>query len=132
MTRYAAAALVQPDGRMLLGLRSAHRTFYPGVWDFIGGHCGDGEPFEAAMLREVGEEIGVVPATYSLAYTAFAEDAELRIFLVTEWTGVVVNRAPEEHECVAWFSLEEAKSLPLPDVGYTALLDALAEDIQRR
>ena len=44
---------------ILLAKRSEGRTFYPGVWDVIGGHCEGSEAPADALVRELQEEIGV-------------------------------------------------------------------------
>ena len=49
-----------PDGRILLQKRSAAKDIQPGKWDTaVGGHLNPGETWEAAALRELGEELGV-------------------------------------------------------------------------
>jgi len=53
--------LVENDrGELLLQLRSLHKDVQPGRWDTsVGGHVGLDETIDAAVLREIGEELGV-------------------------------------------------------------------------
>jgi isopentenyldiphosphate isomerase len=47
-------------GALLLQLRGAHKDVQPGRWDTsVGGHVGLDESIEAAVLREIREEIGL-------------------------------------------------------------------------
>src|SRR5690349_12264348 len=96
-------AVLYRDGRVLLGTRSRHRTFYHGVWDLPGGHCYAGEAPDWALARELQEEIGVRPVTMVLLATpdlpgTGAETAEYSVYLVTEWVGEPTNLLREEHE----------------------------------
>lgn len=54
------AACVVEGNKLLLGKRSPTRRFYPGVWDVFGGHLEAGESREAALRRELREELGIV------------------------------------------------------------------------
>jgi 8-oxo-dGTP pyrophosphatase MutT (NUDIX family) len=52
------ALLVDEQGRLLLGLRSADKQSWPSHWDVIGGKVEPGESLEGALVRELQEEIG--------------------------------------------------------------------------
>ena len=55
----AVGVLVRPDGRFLLTSRPEGKV-YAGYWEFPGGKVEPGETVEAALRRELSEEIGVV------------------------------------------------------------------------
>lgn len=56
-------------GAILLQLRSASKDVQPGRWDTsVGGHVGVGEAIEAAVVREIAEEIGVNVALSQLRF----------------------------------------------------------------
>lgn len=116
-------------GRVLLCHRSASKEWYPSVWDFPGGHIDDGESPGAALVRELREELGIAipePKGECLARFRFG-DADMRVWLITEWTGTPHNAAPEEHDEIAWFAQREAVTLELADESYPAMItDALA------
>ncbi len=55
---FALAVLQDPQGRVLLLRRSLQDSFGPGLWGLPGGHLQPGESPEAALDRELREELG--------------------------------------------------------------------------
>ena len=138
MMHEVACALILRSQRILLGLRSATRAFFPGVWDVFGGHVEPGEQHEQTMVRELREELGITPTqwtfleTIQLSPLAGPERLILHFYHVTEWTGTPANLQLEEHSTIGWFSLEEVRQVPLADTGYLALFErVLASDLGR-
>jgi 8-oxo-dGTP diphosphatase len=133
MPHEIAAALIVRSGRVLLGRRSPDRAFFPDVWDLFGGHVEPGEEHEQTLFREVQEELGITPTRWLFVETvtqplpANTESQEppdvliAHLYLVTAWTGTPVNRQPEEHSEIRWFSLQEAVELELADPSYPEL-----------
>ena len=65
--RSVHVAVFSPDGDLLLQKRKITKDIQPGKWDSAaGGHLAHGETYEAAAVREMSEELGVVPAPGSL------------------------------------------------------------------
>ena len=123
-----AAALIIQSQRILLGLRSATRTFYPDVWDLFGGHVEPGEARAETLVRELQEELGITPTqwTYLETFTLSLPTLPpalmtVHLYLVTAWKGTPYNRQPEEHSVIHWFSLTEAEQLHLADPIYPTL-----------
>ena len=54
----AAVALIDVDGRVLLAERPAGKDL-AGMWEFPGGKVQEGETPEAALIRELEEELGI-------------------------------------------------------------------------
>src|SRR5438132_3987051 len=67
----AAVALVDGDGRVLLAERPAGKHL-AGTWEFPGGKVNDGETPEAALIRELDEELGISVHESCLAPFTFA------------------------------------------------------------
>src|SRR6266487_1499884 len=73
----AAAALIElADGRYVLQLRDAKpHIFYPDHWGCFGGAIDSGETPEAALVREMGEELGLSLGKAALTrFTRFTYD----------------------------------------------------------
>jgi len=121
------------DGRQaLLGKRAENRRLYPGVWDIIGGHCEAGEEPEETLVREMVEEIGVVPRVFSMVAMLpeplpdLYGEAEYHIYVVTGWTGLPTEHG-DEHAELRWFELAEAMKLDLALPAYRSVFVALME-----
>ncbi len=57
------------SGELLLQLRSQNKDVQPGRWDTsVGGHVGVDEPVDAAVVREIAEELGVQIERSRLSY----------------------------------------------------------------
>jgi 8-oxo-dGTP diphosphatase len=128
--RICSGGLLVRGDQILLARRSEERSFYPGVWDVIGGHCEDDEAPGDAIVREVQEEIGVTPRTFEeialLAEPQPAEhgEAEYHIFLVTAWEGGEPRLQGSEHSELRWVGLDRALALPLAHPRYCQLFSA--------
>ena len=108
------AAVVEADGKYLLAKRPAHKS-QAGFWEFPGGKVEPGEASEAALARELTEElaargvlvrelVGVADHDYGAgairieAYRVTCDLESLRCL---------------EHDEIGWFRVIEFKALPL-------------------
>lgn len=76
----AAIVILYQADRFLLQLRDDKPHIrYPGQWAFCGGHLEPGETPEAAMRREMWEEIAYEPPTLTFfrSYMSDAQDAQI-------------------------------------------------------
>lgn len=121
-----AAALVDADGRVLLTRRPEGKPL-AGLWEFPGGKVHQGEMPEAALIRELHEEIGVDVTAACLAPLAFASHDYDRfhllmpLYVCRNWRG---NVAPREGQATAWVRPARLSDYPMPpaDVPLVALL----------
>lgn len=124
-----AAALVDGERRVLLQKRAAGRTM-AGLWEFPGGKIEEGERPEAALARELEEELGIVVEAASLTPAAFASaDNEgrhmlLLLYLCRQWEG---EPRPLDAAELKWLRPDEMGAWPMPpaDEPLIPLLDRL-------
>lgn len=103
--RVVVGAAIVHEGRVL----AARRTFPPeaaGRWEFPGGKVEPGEAPEAALVREIREELGcTIEVTGWLAGSADIGDRHvLRVATATLLDGVP---RPAEHDAIRWLGADE-------------------------
>jgi len=127
----AAAALIDDAGRVLVQQRAPHWSM-PGLWEFPGGKLEEGETPEAALARELSEELGVAIDPADCAPLAFAsaplEQRHLLLLLYAtrRWQGVPRALGAS---AIRWASLEELRTLPMPPAD-VPLVDALSAHLR--
>jgi 8-oxo-dGTP diphosphatase len=98
----AAAVIQRADGAFLLARRPAGKP-YAGYWEFPGGKIETGEKAEAALARELHEELGIEPRTtypwITREFTYPHAAVRLSFFRVTAWKG---EPHPREEQAIAW------------------------------
>ncbi|WP_257757150.1 NUDIX domain-containing protein [Burkholderia glumae] len=130
VTEVAVGVLVRPDGRYLLAQRPAGKP-YEGYWEFPGGKLEAGESVEAALARELHEELGI-SVTACRRWHTLEHDyphAYVRLFFckVTDWDGEPHNR---EGQALAWQALPVDVAPLLP--AALPVLELLAREAQAR
>lgn len=124
----AAGALVS-GRRVLLCHRRPDLSWYPDVWDLVGGHIEPGESAHTALVRECREELAIgVLHTEPILVDTGDPLVEMALFIVRRWRGEPINAAPEEHDRIAWFDRTGLASAPLADPRYLALLNGLLDE----
>ena len=125
-----AAALVDADGRVLLQERPAGKPM-AGLWEFPGGKIEAGESPEAALIRELKEELDIdtemaclAPATFASAILDDGRHLILLLYVCRKWRGLP---RPMEGGALRWEYPAAMFSLPMPpaDLPLIGLLDAL-------
>jgi 8-oxo-dGTP diphosphatase len=110
------ALIEDAAGRVLVAQRPAHKHL-GGLWEFPGGKIEPGEKAEAALQREIAEELGCeIEVGAALAAVRY-EYAELTIELRPFVARLVAGGAPpesHEHQALRWVTAEEMATLPMP------------------
>src|SRR5688572_26854023 len=116
------AFMLVDDGRILVEKRSAHKQLLPGVLAIPGGHVDAGETLEAALVRELREELGISASefVYICTLTHQADESRrIHYYLVEQWVGEMVAL---EAESLHW--------LPFADL-HRLVLDIDVEAVER-
>jgi 8-oxo-dGTP diphosphatase len=112
----AACALVDVDGRVLIAQRPEGKPM-AGLWEFPGGKVEPGERPEDALIRELGEELGIAVKESCLAPLTFASHSYenfhllMPLFVCRRWTGEV---RPIEGQKLAWVRPVRLGDYPMP------------------
>ncbi len=123
-----AAALVNSDNQVLLAQRPEGKRV-AGKWEFPGGKVENGETPEAALARELQEELGITVAFADMEpfwflshdyIEEFGFHLLMPVYLCRTWQGT-----PQalEHQAITWMRPQDMQQLPM--------IEADAELIER-
>ena len=124
-----ACALIDADDRILLAQRPEGKAM-AGLWEFPGGKIEPGENPEAALIREMKEELGVETKPACLAPISFAshgyDDFHLLmpLYICRRWWGIARSR---EGQALKWVRAENLRdySMPAADLPLVPALQEL-------
>ena len=111
-----ACALVDTDGRILIAQRPEGKNL-AGLWEFPGGKVEPGEQPEAALIRELKEELGIDVTEACLAPLTFASHAYedfhllMPLYVCRRWKGEIVQH---EHSGLKWVKPNRLRDFPMP------------------
>ena len=112
----SAVALIDRDGRVLLAQRPEGKSM-AGLWEFPGGKIEAGETPEAALVRELEEELGINTWKSCLAPLTFASHAYndfhllMPLFVCRKWEGIP---RPREQQTLNWVGKHDLRSYEMP------------------
>lgn len=112
----SAVALIDPEGRVLLAQRPEGKSL-AGLWEFPGGKVEAGETPEAALIRELREELGIETKASCLAPLTFASHSYpdfhllMPLFACRRWEGIATA---QEGQTLAWVRPEKLRDYPMP------------------
>jgi 8-oxo-dGTP diphosphatase len=112
----SACALIDPDGRVLLTRRPEGKAM-AGLWEFPGGKVQAGETPEAALIRELAEELGISVQGKCLAPLTFASHSYetfhllMPLYICRRWDGEVT---PLEGQEIAWVRSQKLPGYAMP------------------
>jgi 8-oxo-dGTP diphosphatase len=125
----AAVALIDIDGRVLIAERPAGKQM-AGLWEFPGGKVHAGESPEAALIRELQEELGIDVSASCLAPIAFASHSYdtfhllMPLYACRVWKGTPKGREGQQLKWVRPARLGDFQ-MPPADVPLVAQLQDL-------
>lgn len=112
----SAVALIDVDGRVLLAQRPEGKSM-AGLWEFPGGKVEPDETPEAALIRELHEELGIDTWASCLAPLTFASHSYddfhllMPLFACRKWNGIVQGR---EGQSLKWVRPNQLRDYPMP------------------
>ena len=112
----SAVALIDVDGRVLIAQRPEGKSM-AGLWEFPGGKVEPGETPEAALIRELEEELGINTWASCLAPLTFASHSYadfhllMPLFACRKWEGTPQSR---EGQTLKWVRAKDLKDYPMP------------------
>ena len=135
MLLVSAVALVDTDGRVLLTQRPSGKSM-AGLWEFPGGKIETGETPEAALIRELHEELNIDTTLSCLAPLSFAShhyDSSddqgafhllMMLFVCRRWQG---RPRSMEGGALKWVPPKNLRDFPMPaaDVPLISVLQDL-------
>lgn len=110
-----AAAVLDTDGRVLMAQRP-EGSRHAGQWEFPGGKIETGETPEAALVRELREELLIEPCETCLQPFAFASHAYedfhllMPLYLCRTWDGIA---RPQDGQIIKWVWPKDIEKLDL-------------------
>lgn len=111
-----AVALLDADNRILLTQRPEGKSM-AGLWEFPGGKLDPGETPEAALIRELQEELGIDIRASCLAPLSFASHSYekfhllMPLYVCRQWRGRLTAR---ENQKMAWVRANRLRDYPMP------------------
>lgn len=111
-----AVALVDADDRVLIAQRPAGKAL-AGLWEFPGGKLDADERPEAALIRELDEELGIAVNEACLAPLTFASHAYpdfhllMPLWVCRRWEGTA---SPREGQALKWVRAGKLRDYPMP------------------
>tara|TARA_B110000971_G_C19961284_1_gene478100 strand:- start:79 stop:492 length:414 start_codon:yes stop_codon:yes gene_type:complete len=130
MLLVVACALVDKDGRVLVAQRPAGKSM-AGLWEFPGGKIEPSETPEAALIRELKEELSIDVTAACLAPLSFASHAYddfhllMPLYVCRKWEGQIM---PREGQDVTWKKPRELFDMAMPPADIP-LIAALRDNI---
>ena len=119
-TKYiVAAALVDVDGRVLLAQRPDDKAM-AGLWEFPGGKIEAGETPEAALIRELQEELSIDTKSSCLAPLSFASHSYetfhlvMLLYICRRWWG---SPQPVEGGALQWVRAPRLSDFEMPEAN---------------
>ena len=124
----SAVALIDRDGRVLLAQRPEGKSL-AGLWEFPGGKVDAGEQVEAALIRELQEELNITPTAFRPFMTVSHDYTDKQVFLdIWEVSDFVGEECGREGQQIDWVALSALSERAFPEAN-TPIVDRLVASV---
>lgn len=121
-TQVAVGVIVNEAKEILIALRP-EQSHQGGLWEFPGGKLEAGESVEAALTRELHEELGLLVSSCRPLLVIHHEYADkgvvLNVCWVDEFTGLVSGR---EGQPIRWVTVAELPDYRFPTANHDIVI----------
>ena len=120
--QYQKVAAIIRDGDRIFATQRGYGAFKDG-WEFPGGKCEEGEKYEACLVREIDEELGVrIEVTRELLKMRYAYPDKVIDFAFLEARIVGGQLQVREHKEIRWLNADEIAENELCPADAEALI----------
>jgi len=129
-TNVVVAIISGTNGELLIAERPEGK-YMAGVWEFPGGKVEPHEPLDAALIRELQEELGITPTAFS-HLTTFDDDHNDHLITLSFWTVTAFTGEPHgaEGQVIRWVKPQELSNYTFPPAN-KPIIEHLLADITR-
>src|SRR5438094_8652061 len=126
----AACALIDADGRVLISRRPEGKPM-AGLWEFPGGKVEPDERPEAALVRELKEELAIDVSEACLAPLTFASHSYetfhllMPLYVCRRWEGTITALEGQE---LKWLKPNRLRVYPMPPADLTLIPQLIEPD----
>ncbi len=112
--------LILKRGNEVLLARRFQTGYEDGKYSVPAGHVEAGETFSEALIREVGEEVGITLDSHQvrlghIMHRKSSDSERIDVFFVAEvWRGDITNREPEKCDDLDWFAFDQLPENTIP------------------
>ena len=138
----AVGAIVNSQQQILLALRPDH-VHQGGLWEFPGGKVEAGESVQQALVRELQEELAILPTSFSPLIEIHHDYADKSVFLDVWWVdeftenGVrpygsdPIDSLGQEGQLVRWVAASDLATYTFPEAN-TPIVEAVGRALARQ
>lgn len=121
MQIHVVGAVITRDGLVMCAQRG-HEGNLPGLWEFPGGKIEQGESKQAALAREIAEELGCTVEVGDEVTTTTHEYEFGEVTLTTFYCSLVSGTpTPTEHAAITWLRPDELHTIAWAPADIPAL-----------
>jgi len=115
----AVKGLILNEGKLLIVQRDHNDEIGGGTWECVGGEVEFGEDLEAALVREIKEEVGINATVLNILYATTFKTIATRQVVILAYLCKAIDKKivlSKEHIAYQWSTKEQARLLLAPEI----------------